>query len=182
MNLENLLERRMEARVEWMDPWPACGPDGNTLTAHVTISCTVHDAINLQRSVEKQAGRDTMGRDAEHLADFIAVHWAKPVDGVAFVKLPEEPAWQSTVPSILKTALAVVAVAWIITLWRDNQNLVQGPPHGYRLEYLGHTSLGSDFRATTDGWTSNVGSKASAIRQAWKHWRPNLKPEWQEAK
>lgn len=182
MNLENLLERRHEARVEWIEPWKACGPEGNSLTAHVTISCTVHDAVNLQRSVAQQAGRPTMGQDIQHLADFMAVHWAKPVDDVRFVKLPDGPERQSIVPTVLVMVAAVVAFVWIIHLWSDNVQLTLGAPSGYRLECLGYGSIGLPHRSTTDGWTSNVGSKASAIRQAWKHWNAGFKPEWQEAK
>lgn len=182
MNLENLLERRHEARVEWIEPWKACGPEGNSLTAHVTISCTVHDAVNLQRSVAQQAGRPTMGQDIQHLADFMAVHWAKPVDDVRFVKLPNEPEKTPIIPGLVKAALALAMGAWIIALWLDNQSLVQGPPTHYKLEHLGYTSIGSDFRSTTDGWTSNVGSRASAIRQAWKHWKAGYEPKWEEAK
>ena len=182
MNLENLLEKRHEARVEWVEPWKACGPEGNALDAHVTISCTVHDAVNLQRSVAKQLGQSTMGRDSEHLAYFIAVHWAKPVDDSESGVVASEPARQSIVPTVLVMVAAIAAFVWIIHLWSDNVQLTLGAPSGYRLESLGYGSLGSPHRTTTDGWTSNVGSKAAAIRRAWKHWESGFKPEWQEAK
>ena len=182
MNLENLLEKRHEARVEWVEPWKACGPEGNALDAHVTISCTVHDAVSLQRSVAKQAGRLTVGNDAQHLADFMAIHWAKPVE-------PERTQYvevQNDKSSIAPTAVAIIMIlasaVWIVHLWSDNVQLTLGAPSGYRLECLGYGSIGSPHRTTTDGWTSNVGSKAAAIRQAWRHLEAGFKPEWQEAK
>jgi hypothetical protein len=50
----------------------------------------------------------------------------------------------------------------------------------YRIETKGYGL--APWRTTTDGWTSNVGTKASAIRQAWEHWEQHQKPEWKEAK
>lgn len=74
--LEQLLESRHLRRLTWAEPWPACGPEGNELSAHVVHSATVHDCINMQRLVAQRAGRPTMGEDDKHLLDFIAVHWA----------------------------------------------------------------------------------------------------------
>lgn len=74
--LSDLLERRHEAQLEWCEPWLACGPEGNDLDAHVTLRATVHDCINMQRRAAREAGRQTMGDDANHLLDFMAVHWA----------------------------------------------------------------------------------------------------------
>ena len=169
----------MEARVEWVEPWPSCGPEGDVISGHVTISCTVHDAINMQRSAAKQLGQPTMGRDAEHLADFIAVHGAKVEDVEADEESDGE---QSVAPLVISIIALLLATIWIINLRIDNMQLILGAPSAYRLEHFGYNLLGSCFRATTDGWTSNVGSKASAIRQAWKHWDAKDKPEWQEAK
>jgi len=72
-----LLESRHETMIQWCEPWPACGPDGNDLRADVILRASVHDCINMQRRVAKAAGRPTIGDDANHLIDFIAVHWAK---------------------------------------------------------------------------------------------------------
>lgn len=74
--VEEMLESRHETWLQWCEPWPACGPQGNELDAHVTMSATVHDCVNLQRKVAKLANRPTMGDDRNHLLDFIAIHWA----------------------------------------------------------------------------------------------------------
>lgn len=77
---EEMLEQRHETRLCWLEPWPAVGPDGNDITAHVEHRATVHDCINMNRRVAKASGRLTMGDDINHLRDFMAVHWAIPVE------------------------------------------------------------------------------------------------------
>ena len=77
--VEAMLENRHTWRCEWCEPWPATGPEGNDVSAHITLSATIHDCINLERSVSKAAGRPTEGKDGDRLLDFIAVHWAKVV-------------------------------------------------------------------------------------------------------
>ena len=77
MTAEELLEARHTAHLTWCEPWPACGPEGNELHAHVTMRATVHDCINLQRQAAKTMGRPTMGDDLNHLLDFIATNWAQ---------------------------------------------------------------------------------------------------------
>ena len=72
-----VLESRHETMLEWWEPWPACGPEGNDLDAHIAHRATVHDCINLQRLASKQMGRSTMGEDERHLLDFMAIHWAR---------------------------------------------------------------------------------------------------------
>jgi hypothetical protein len=72
--IESLLESRHETILHWNEPWPACGPEGNDLIAHVTLSASIHDCINLQRRLAKSHGRETMGNDKEHLLDFMAIH------------------------------------------------------------------------------------------------------------
>lgn len=79
MSIGEMLERRHEVKLEWFEPWPACGPEGNELDAHIDLRATVHDCINMQRRAFKAAGGNPMGDDAERLLDFIAVHWAQPV-------------------------------------------------------------------------------------------------------
>ena len=74
-----LLESRHTAMLEWVEPRPACGPEGNTLDAYITLRATVHDCINLHRAVDKHAGRPTMGDDARRLDEFMVVHWATVV-------------------------------------------------------------------------------------------------------
>lgn len=78
LTTEQMLERRHDLKLVWGEPWPACGPEGNELTAHTELRMSVHDCINVQRAIAKQAGRPTMGNDAEFLLDFMAVHWATP--------------------------------------------------------------------------------------------------------
>lgn len=51
MTPEELLEGRHEIKLEWAEPWPACGPEGNDLDAHITISATVHDCVNTARLI-----------------------------------------------------------------------------------------------------------------------------------
>lgn len=75
-----LLDSRHETFLQWCEPWPACGPEGNDLDAHIILRATVHDCINMQRRVAKSAGRPTMGDDENHMLDFIAVHWARVVE------------------------------------------------------------------------------------------------------
>lgn len=82
-----LLERRHEIKLSWVEPWPACGPEGNEdVYACVEMRATLHDCINLQRAAykhnkEKHDGvplveGELIGKDYEFLLDFIAVHWA----------------------------------------------------------------------------------------------------------
>jgi hypothetical protein len=81
-----LLESRHETMLQWCEPWPACGPEGNDLDAHVILRATVHDCINMQRRVAKAAGRPTMGDDGNHLLDFMAIHWTRVVEANADVR------------------------------------------------------------------------------------------------
>lgn len=74
-----LLEARHTKFLQWCEPWPACGPEGNQLDAHIILRATIHDCINMQRLVARSCGRSTMGNDGPHLLDFIAVNWAKVV-------------------------------------------------------------------------------------------------------
>lgn len=78
--LSSLLESRHTTMLQWCEPWPACGPEGNDLDAHIILRATVHDCINMQRRVAKAAGRPTIGDDGNHLLDFMAIHWAQVVE------------------------------------------------------------------------------------------------------
>lgn len=75
--LFDILESRHETMLEWCEPWPACGPEGNGLDAHIILRATVHDCINMQRLASKNRGGPTMGEDERHLLDFMAIHWAR---------------------------------------------------------------------------------------------------------
>jgi hypothetical protein len=79
MTIEEMLECRHELKLAWCEPWEACGPEGNRLDAHIELRATVHDCVNMARLAAKAQGFPTMGNDANHLLDFIAVHWAEPV-------------------------------------------------------------------------------------------------------
>ncbi len=78
--LEQLLEQRHTAMVEWAEPHPACGPEGNDLNAYVVLRATVHDCINMRRLVVRNAGMSPMGNDARWLSEFI------DINGAALVK------------------------------------------------------------------------------------------------
>ena len=78
--LSALLEARHETMLQWCEPWPACGPEGNDLDAHIILRATVHDCINMQRRAAASAGRPTMGDDGNHLLDFMAIHWTRVVE------------------------------------------------------------------------------------------------------
>lgn len=75
-----LLESRHETMLQWCEPWPACGPEGNDLDAHIILRATIHDCINMQRRAAKAAGRPTMCDDGNHLLDFMAIHWTRVVE------------------------------------------------------------------------------------------------------
>jgi hypothetical protein len=76
VTIDELIENRLTAMLEWPEPWPAIGPDGNDVSAHITLRATVNDCINLSRSAAKAGGRPTSGNDADLLQEFMAVHWA----------------------------------------------------------------------------------------------------------
>lgn len=76
----SLLESRHTVMLEWIGPWPACGPEGNIVNAMVTMRATVHDCINLQRAVDKREGRPTIGDDASRLEEFMVINWATVVE------------------------------------------------------------------------------------------------------
>lgn len=80
MTLAEMLERRHTLELEWWEPWPASGPEGNELDAHVRTTANVHHCVNLQRHARSSAGRPPSGSDVDLLADFISTHWAQPVD------------------------------------------------------------------------------------------------------
>lgn len=79
MTTTEMLEGRHTVKLGWVEPWQACGPEGNTLYAHIELRATVHDCINLARAASKNKGLPTMGDDENHLLDFIAIHWAAVV-------------------------------------------------------------------------------------------------------
>jgi len=49
MTRVQLLENRHTTMLQWHEPWPACGSQGNDLDAHATLEATVHDCINMAR-------------------------------------------------------------------------------------------------------------------------------------
>jgi hypothetical protein len=80
MTARDMLEQRHETWLQWCEPWPACGPEGNDLDAGVVLKATVHNCVNLSRAAAKAAGRLTAGDDEDYLLDFIAIHWATVVE------------------------------------------------------------------------------------------------------
>ncbi len=80
LDIEALLNRRMEARLAWVEPWPAVAPQGGEIDAHVEMRATVHDCVNLQRVAWEAKGIPHQFRDKDLLLDFIAIHWASVVE------------------------------------------------------------------------------------------------------
>ncbi len=77
MRIEDALENRHTLMVEWCEPFPACGPEGNDLDAYITKKASVHDCINMHRYIEKTNGGKTEGRDGDRLAEFMILHSAR---------------------------------------------------------------------------------------------------------
>ena len=77
-----LLEGRHTIYLEWGEPWPASGPHGNDLMAHIRTRATVHDCINLRRReiLHKDPSWDVCGQDGQFLDEFIVCHWAEVVE------------------------------------------------------------------------------------------------------
>lgn len=80
MTLTEMLERRHTLELEWWEPWPASGPEGNELDAHVRATANVHHCVNLQRHARSSTGVPPSDSDVDLLADFVSIHWAQPVD------------------------------------------------------------------------------------------------------
>lgn len=80
MSIDELLENRHTTYLKWAEPWPACGPEGNELDAHVEMRATVHDCINLMRISYKEKDLPIMGNDGDLLYGFMTVHWANEVE------------------------------------------------------------------------------------------------------
>jgi len=76
MDTQALLEARHTARLQWKEPWPALAAEGSRVDAHVTLSATVHDCVNMQRH-KGMAIERVRAKDAELLESFMAVNWAK---------------------------------------------------------------------------------------------------------
>lgn len=70
-----LLKSRHETWLQWCEPWTACGPEGNEVTAYVVLQANVDDCIGLARRAAQSAGLP-IGNDRDHLLDFIKIHWA----------------------------------------------------------------------------------------------------------
>ena len=81
MTTEELLEQRHNVKLQWVEPWQACGPQGNPLNAHIELSATVHDCINMQRAADKFI-HARPGDDARRLEEFMMVHKAIVVDHI----------------------------------------------------------------------------------------------------
>ena len=76
--ISELLKSRHDTYLEWVEPWPASGPDGKDVSADITIKASVHDCINLRRWHYKLPGGPTLD-EHELLADFMSVYWAQVV-------------------------------------------------------------------------------------------------------
>lgn len=78
-SITDLLQSRHEAKLAWLEPWKAVGPEGNEISAYVEMRATVHDCINLMRASWDAHGIPHLGRDEDLLLDFMTVHWAAVV-------------------------------------------------------------------------------------------------------
>lgn len=81
MRTEQLLENRHTVKLAWVEPHPARREDGQAVDAAVELRATVNDCINMRRLVHlssKHAHLPITDRDL--LLDFMAVHWATPVN------------------------------------------------------------------------------------------------------
>jgi hypothetical protein len=77
MDWNNALEHRHNWFVEWEEPWPGLGPEGNKLDCFVTNRMSVHDAINFQRFVYKENKSGIILTDLDLFKDFVVIHWAE---------------------------------------------------------------------------------------------------------
>jgi hypothetical protein len=78
--VKQLLEDRHRYWLEWSEPWPALGPQDNKIDAHITLSATVNDCVNLQRVKWHDHGSEHLGRDSDLLDEFIAINWTTVIE------------------------------------------------------------------------------------------------------
>jgi hypothetical protein len=113
--LTRLLENRHTAVLEWVEPWPACGPEGDALDAHVTLRASVHDCVNLQRQSDMRNGLPTSGDDLRRLDEFIVVHWATARELSAceqlLAKATEDRDFEAALRHVAVETLAMVAAS-----------------------------------------------------------------------
>lgn len=93
LKVEEILERRHELLVGFVEPWPALGPEGNELLSHVEVRMSVNDAVNHTRKIWADQGIEHRGKDRELIQDFLSIHWAVVIDpdkekGVTVVDRP----------------------------------------------------------------------------------------------
>ncbi len=74
MKLDTLLDSK-ETMLYWREPWEVINSGGYNVLAHITMSATVDDCINIARVTAVKNGFKTES-DKDLLLDFIAVHWA----------------------------------------------------------------------------------------------------------
>ena len=81
MKTSEMIGRRHELKLEWVEPLSTLGPEGEEVpTGNLVLSATVHDCVNHTRWVHAQiVGDHAKETDEELLMDFMAVHWAQPV-------------------------------------------------------------------------------------------------------
>ena len=80
MTLEEMVDNKHTAKLRWSEPWTATDHQGNEFTAAVELHATVSDCIGMSRAYAKRHGHPTDGPEIAYLADFIATHWAHPVN------------------------------------------------------------------------------------------------------
>ncbi len=80
MTTQEMLAKRHDIKLRFMQPWPAMFKEGIETEAHVEITMTVNDAVNVQRQVQFNADSNKKWTDEDLLDGFIAVNWASPVE------------------------------------------------------------------------------------------------------
>lgn len=79
MNLEQLLENRYSAMLQWGECFSGMKAEGDIIPAAVKMTTTVDQCILMQRYVTMRMAFNGTLSDEELLASFIEVHFAKVV-------------------------------------------------------------------------------------------------------
>ena len=69
----------MPTKIVWDEPRRGTTHDGKNVTANIRLSCTIDDAIAMQRFLARKKGHPDM-KPNELLDDFVAIHWAWWID------------------------------------------------------------------------------------------------------
>ena len=87
MKDNDMLEHRKTLRLRWFEPWPGLSRSRKPVDAHVTISATIDDCVNMQRMSEAKSHPKQRSKDKELLFHFIATRYAELVRDENWLKL-----------------------------------------------------------------------------------------------